>query len=286
MGYSLIDDEFWVDPKIADLPFEIRGLYNYLIHQSHSTGFIYKPFFLLKAGIGTTLSIPVDDLWVKGLATLCQRDRIGVDEGGQLIFIKNRFKRAFGRYGQLAENQAKGFLGYLDGLPKQSPLLAEFVAIYWDMLCKMSPDYFKTDQPLVKPLPTPQQPLAIYNPNPNPNPSLNIRKDGRQKTPTPKFQEATDQIFESWKTKTGQPPNWGGAEGKLLKQLLGRFGKEDVLACWDSYLKNPDWFAQQNGQSFRNFYASFDKVVSRNSRPFGSVLEEWVKQKEKEVEGK
>lgn len=274
MAYRSIDDTFWLSPKVRQLSQEAKLLYIYLISVGGTTGLVHSTPEIMAATLGAS-----HGRLRALLKELHEKERIIWLQAENQVLVIGQIEHQSLVKGNIDFYKVKHVKKAVDNMP-EGIAKQEITDKYGERL-----ETLLENLPQRKPK-RPSRGVGRPSSNESERESENEIKKKEEMVgakPTSTFQSLTTQIFESWKAKTGQPPNWGQAEGQLLKQLLGRFNQSDIFDCWQSYLNNPDWFAKQNGQSFRNFYASFDKVISRNAQSGSSVLDEWVKQKKAEA---
>lgn len=259
MAYRSLDENFWRSPKVRALTDQGKLAYAFLITQGRLTGIIYRPPEELAAAIGWTL-----EKWELTLKELLNANRVSIGYPN-LIWVKNHIDHQFLAGGKaISPQQIKGMYRELRELPQGAITQA---------IKKKYPEVFKypTDRVLGEKSNSDRESISFKA-------KTKELKDGRREAPTSNFKLFTAWYFEEWERRFKAKPNWNGVDGKNLKGLLTRFGLEDIKAHCLEYFNNPDWHSQQNGQSFRNFCAVYDKITTRMTSA------EWQPAKERQYD--
>lgn len=277
MAYRSVEEAFWQSPRVWGLSRDAKLVYIYLISMGGLTGIVR----VLPETIGTILdpqtthNAGMGEYWEPDWAThaaeeLERAGRIGWQREAALFWVKGQIEHQILGKGELDQNKAKFLKKEIEKLP-EGIIRQGITEKYWEIIkgaiqgqsISDSPPIAST-KPLRSPIPSPPQP-----PGESKVKESKVFKSmvmvGKQRRP-PQFQQTVNHIHQSWEAKFNAKPNWNGKDGANLKTLLGRNPPDLIIRAWDYYLANPDFYASQNGQSFQNFCAVFDKTVSRLSK--------------------
>lgn len=263
MAYRSINDSFWMSAKVRKLSSEAKLVYLYLITVATNAGLVVTVPEIIAASVG------IETGRVGGvLEELRGVEAIFDQPDRNLIWVAGQIDHQTIEKGGIDFYKARGLQNELQNLP-EGIIRQSFERKYGKLLKNALSTGHK------RPLDAPSTPPPIKERKLK---EIKGNKDGRRETPTSDFKIFTAWYFEEWEKRFKAKPNWNGADGKNLKALLVRFSLEDIKAHCLEYFNNPDWHSQQNGQSFRNFCAIYDKITTRMTSA------EWQPAKERQYD--